>query len=138
MAVHHLAPLKDSSATCEGAAWLLLGRRWGYVWGRLRLPAAVNPHIPAVFEVLLTPVYGLYKALGPRLAWRLNSTPVFGQWDWGNSVIGNAIVWGQLAVVLSLVSAVAAALSRRRSSLRRRRQGYASLSSGAPTAALMS
>lgn len=36
--------------------------RWGYVWGRLWLPAAINPYVPAVMEVLLTPFWLAYKA----------------------------------------------------------------------------
>lgn len=35
--------------------------RWGYVWGRLWLPAAVNPYVPAVMEALLTPFWLAYK-----------------------------------------------------------------------------
>ena len=44
--------------------------RWGYVWGRLWLPAAVNPYVPAVMEALLTPFWLAYK-VGWLAGWRL-------------------------------------------------------------------
>lgn len=86
--------------------------RWGAVVGRLHLPEAAAPHVPAVMEWALLPVYGAYKVLGPAQAWRINTHPLFGEWDLGTHVVGNLVIWGQLALLLAL--AATAVLAARR------------------------
>ena len=76
--------------------------RWGAVAGRFRLPRSFDAHIPAVMEVLLTPVYWAYTVMGPEMAWRINQHAFFGEWNMFFKVVGNGLVWGQLALAVLL------------------------------------
>ena len=73
--------------------------RWGAVAGRFRLPRAFDAHIPAVMEVLLTPLYLAYTVMGPEMAWRINQHPFFGEWSMFFKYVGNTLVWGQLVAL---------------------------------------
>ena len=86
------------------------------------LPAAAEPHVPAFVEMCLLPVWWAYKLAGPQRAWRLNNHPLFADGPTGTYIIGNLVVWGQLAALLAVATAVVAA--RRRN--RRGRQASAS------------
>ena len=98
-------------ASCAAA---LAVCRWGSVYGRLRLPASANRHIPAIMDWFLLPIYLLYKLLGPQLSWQINQHPFFGAWNMFAPVAGNVLVYGQL-LVAAAGAALAVAACRRRS-----------------------
>ena len=93
------------------------------MYGRAMLPAVAEPHVPAFVELCLLPVWWAYKLAGPQAAWRLNNHPLFADGPTGTYIIGNLVVWGQLAALLAIVAAVLAA--------RRRRTRQASISAAA-------
>ena len=86
------------------------------MFGRPLLPATAEPHVPAFLEMCLLPVWWAYKLAGPQRAWRLNNHPLFADGPTGTYIIGNLVVWGQLAALLALAAAVVAGRRRRRGS----------------------
>jgi hypothetical protein len=64
-----------------------------------------------VIEVAMLPLYCLYRLVGPQLAWRMNNHPMFLDGPRTSFVVGNTLVWGQLALLVVLVVA-ARALAR--------------------------
>lgn len=77
------------------------------------LPAAADPFVPAVVEAALLPVYWLYRIIGPAAAWRLNNVPLFLDGPKATRVVGNLMVWGQLAVLATVAVLVTRNLARR-------------------------
>ena len=84
------------------------------MYGRSMLPAAAEPHVPAVVEMCLLPVWWAYKLAGPKHVWRLNNHPLFADGPTGTYLIGNLVVWGQLAALLAVAGAVMVGRRRRR------------------------
>ena len=84
------------------------------MYGRAMLPAAAEPHVPAFVEMCLLPVWWAYKLVGAQAAWRLNNHPLFADGPAGTYIIGNLVVWGQLAALLAIATAVVAARRRGR------------------------
>ena len=78
------------------------------------------------FSATVTPlpdiVWGLaYKLAGPQRAWRLNNHPLFADGPTGTYLIGNLVVWGQLAALLALAAALLALAAALLAGGRRRR-----------------
>lgn len=69
--------------------------------------------MPAFVELCLTTVWWAYKLVGPQVAWRLNNHPMFAG-SAGVYWVGNAVVWGQLLVLLAASAAVVAVCRRHR------------------------
>ena len=96
---------------------------WGQVWGRVHLPAVLEPHVPVVLDALMLPLFWAYKTLGPGLAERINSHPFFREHDLFFPLVGNALVWGQLctlALLLAGARAVSGTVGGRRAAAGRR------------------
>jgi hypothetical protein len=85
--------------------------RWRSIVGRQWLPPSTIPAVPAVMEVAMLPLYWLYCLIGPQLAWRMNNHPVFLDGPNTSFIVGNALVWGQLALLV-LFAMAARALAR--------------------------
>jgi hypothetical protein len=79
-------------------------------------PAALRKHLPAVYEVLLAPVYSLYRLVGPATAeWLAHSG--LGLAEAGSSAsygAGYVAVMGAMAVPAALLAVAAARLAKPR------------------------
>lgn len=75
--IHSCSDLQAPGIVVDGVVASPLAR-WGTVFGNPALPPALDHHVPAIHQALLTTAYLLTRVLGPRLVWRLNQHPLFG------------------------------------------------------------